>query len=739
MNIDINQLVPSQLERVVAFIREDDHVQFFQRQTSGELTTTTIATNYWIFLQSSELLKGCADVDGMFELNGELFFSALATFSSEKKYRSTLKFLKMSTGFTPSAMNAPFKTVSDLEQQVLSSSQIRLFSGMKFDEVLRMQIDLEVRTTPGFSFPNAEREGDAIIMIAMRDSSGWERLLSLDEIGEAEMLQTMVGLINERNPDVLEGHNFFNFDLPYIEKRAKLHKIKLNIGRNGKPMKGRKSRFNVAERTLDYNRYDVPGRHVVDTLHLVQLYDVIKREFSSYGLKAVAKYFNVAAENRTYVEGDKITELFDTNPEELKRYAMDDVRETDAISRILSPSFFYQSQLIPLTYQNCIVRGNATRIEGIFLAHYLNSGHSLPQPNAMERVAGGLTESFHAGVFDNVWHADVRSLYPSIIIAEGLQPANDKLGVFSNFLSKLRLFRLEAKEAMQASDNPADHEFFGALQSTFKILINSFYGYLGFSFGTFNDFTVAAQVTSRGREILTSMHNRLIELGAKVIEMDTDGLYFQPAKDYTGNEEDMRREIQKILPEGIEVELDAVYQAMFGYKSKNYALLHQDGRISLAGAALKSRGHEPFQRTFLHEMITLLLNKESVKVNDLFDDYCTKIKNHQLPLSQFVKSETLSQSVKAYRDKLIAKKGRRAASYELASKAEQEFRQGDQIKFYVTGTKKRVSVVENSKLFDPKSTERDENVLYYQTKLEELFKKFSDFIEQTESNQLELF
>jgi len=44
-----------------------------------------------------------------------------------------------------------------------------------------------------------------------------------------------------------------------------------------------------------------------------------------------------------------------------------------------------------------------------------------------------------------------------------------------------------------------------ALQQTFKILINAFYGYLAFGSGHFNDFAAADRVTTEGRRIVTAI------------------------------------------------------------------------------------------------------------------------------------------------------------------------------------------------------------------------------------------
>lgn len=91
--------------------------------------------------------------------------------------------------------------------------------------------------------------------------------------------------------------------------------------------------------------------HVVDTLHLAMLYDGANRNLESYNLKYLAKHFRIASDERTYVDGSKITELWNSDRATLLAYALDDVRETEALSAVLSPSYFYQTQLLPLKYQ----------------------------------------------------------------------------------------------------------------------------------------------------------------------------------------------------------------------------------------------------------------------------------------------------------------------------------------------------------------------------------------------------
>ncbi|HPO89683.1 MAG TPA: DNA polymerase domain-containing protein [Victivallales bacterium] len=734
--LNIDKICISKENRVVAVeINANSLAEIFIRDKQSILQRKKIAFSPFILLQKKELLPDNMGREFIFlkslGLNPEL--SVMVKFTDIKQYQSAIDYLKSSTGFTPSAPNAPYRVINDLIQQFLIQEQIRLFRGMSFREVRRLQFDIETLLTEGFDFPNPERENDKIAVICLRDNTGWKETLVLDNAkgGEKELLEKFVALINERDPDVIEGYNIFRFDLPFIETKAKKHGVKLAIGRDGSSMTSKNSRMSFAERTINYTKFEIYGRHIADLYHMVQLYDISHRDLEDFNLKSVAKHFGVQAENRTYIEAENIPDVFNNNPQKLAAYCSDDVKECDNISQILSPSYFYQTQIVPLSYQNVIVRGNATKIDAMLIAEYINSGFSLPYPEEARNFEGALTDAFESGIFENIWHCDIRSLYPSILLAGKKSPSRDKNKSFLRLLQTLKDFRLSAKDLAKIEKDQEKKEFYEALQSTFKILINSFYGYLAFSQGTFNDYALAAAVTSTGRCILSTMTDYLRKIGAKVIEIDTDGIYFQPPPDEKSPDL-MQKKIQSILPEGIEVELDNIYKAMFCYKSKNYALLMENGEFSVTGAALKSRGLEPFQRDYMSEFIKKLLLKDYEGIRQLKEKYRKMILNRELPLAKIAKTETLQDSLETYLKKINNGTGRRSAAYELASKSTRSYKQGDQVSYYVIGNKKKLSVVDNCRFLRDAPEIRDENVEYYLGKLEELDKKFSVFIPEKE-------
>ena len=85
------------------------------------------------------------------------------------------------------------------------------------------------------------------------------------EESERDAIKRLTNLIRERDPDVIEGHDLFRFDLPLLVARARKAKVKLDWGRSGGFLRSRPSRLQIAEKTIDYPKFAVDGRHFVDT------------------------------------------------------------------------------------------------------------------------------------------------------------------------------------------------------------------------------------------------------------------------------------------------------------------------------------------------------------------------------------------------------------------------------------------------------------------------------------------
>src|SRR5947208_4475765 len=570
------------------------------------------------------------------KLYGDLKYGWLITVDSWKELIALRNGLKNS--------GRDFFAFTDPVQHYLTATGRTLFKELPFEQLKRMQI--EVLATD-----------EHIMSIALSDNNRWEELIVVDphnlEESERNALKRLTAIIKERDPDVIEGHDLFRVHLPLLVARSKKLKTKLDWGRSGGFLRSRPSRLQIAEKTIDYPKFTIDGRHFVDTFLLAQFYDVGMRSLAGFERTEVARHFDLCdSEQVSGLTGKELERAYLGDSEMFQRRAFCGVRETRALSDLLSPSYFIQAQIFPYNYQDVIVRGNATRINALFLREYFRERHSIPELPMPRAFEGGYTDIFFTGVARNVWHCDVASLYPSIMLQFDCFPATDELQIFRHLLTDLRNFRLEAKARMRAERDPARQHHLQALQNTFKILLNSFYGYLGFAQGHFADFDAAARVTQIGRDLLKKMIEWLKAHGAQVIEVDTDGIYFVPPDDISV--EALHQDLAKELPPGIDVEFDEQFDAMFSYKAKNYALLTKDGDVVIKGGALKSRGLEKFQRVFLEEMIKLLMEGKPEAIGNLRDQCQKRIRDHEMPIDMLMKTDTLQDSLDKYRAKIGA-------------------------------------------------------------------------------------
>jgi DNA polymerase elongation subunit (family B) len=484
---------------------------------------------------------------------------------------------------------------------------------------------------------------------------------------------------------------------------------------------------------------------------LAQLHDVGARDLPSFGLKDIARHLGVAAAGRTYVDASNVAGQLRDDPDRLMAYAGDDALETLAISAILSPPYFAQAQLVPFDYQSAALRGSAAKVDALMLREYLRVGRAVPLPRPGQSVGGGLTAIWQQGVAAPVLHVDVTSLYPSIMLAGRVAPATDGHGVFLDLLGHLREVRVAAKRLAQTAATEEERQHQQAMSQSFKILINSFYGYLGFSSAQWNDFEAANRVTAEGRAVVTAIVERLRALGATPIEADTDGVYFTPPPEHAP-EADARLldDVAAGLPAGVTLELDGRYSAMFSYKMKTYALLDARGRVTLKGSAFRSRGLEPFQRRLIDEVVGLLLTRRRADVKAAIDRWLGEFAAHRVDVKVFARTETLQESLEVYRERVAAGLRAPAAAYELAAAGGRHVQPGDQISYYVAGRTARVAVNEVAKLAALWDAARpDENVEYYQSKVLEIWERFRRFTEhdglvpyredEPESPQLSLF
>ncbi len=542
-------------------------------------------------------------------------------------------------------------------------------------------------------------------MVAIRDSRGLATILDAPTPeDEKQLIIDLCALIRNHDPDIIENHNLFGFDLLFLEERAAKLGIPLEMGRRGGPMRleRREETLAIGPEARKRVRYSLAGRELIDTLDSVRRHDFVVRDMPGHRLKEVTRYFGIASPERVYIEGAAIFDTYRNEPEQVKHYALDDVQEVDGLSRRLQGAPFALASMAPRRYERLASAGPAMGIlEPILVRAYLHAGAALPRQAGKsgdgELHEGGAAHLLATGVAQQVVKADVASLYPSLMRTFQIGPSCDRLGVLLRVLSQLTDLRLAHKAAARtAPPDSVESNHHTATQAAMKILINAAYGYMGAgAMALFADSRAAGEVTQRGRAILTQLLNALRERGMALIEADTDGVYFSVPDGWTEDQERaLVEEIGTELPAGIRLEYEGRYRAMFSHEVKNYALLTYGERLVVHGVALRSSRAEPFGERFLRQALPCAMTGDILSVRQAYLDMVEAIRSRALPASDMGARVRLSKTPEAYNS---SRATHPEPQYEaLLNAGRRRWYPGERVRFYRSQNKQYVWLPEET-------------------------------------------
>src|SRR5260370_25321754 len=192
-------------------------------------------------------------------------------------------------------LDTTYYQVGPVEQYLLQTGGV-YFPGLKFEDLHRLQFDLETTSLD----PHRGR----IFLIAIRDSRGFATTLEAPHPNdEAEMITQLCQIVRDRDPDIVENHNLFLFDLQFLEYRAQVLGVPLRLVRSGGPerLERREETLAIVPEARRPVRYSIAGRELIDTLDAVRRYDFVVRDLPSHGLKDVGPHFDIATPDRAYL------------------------------------------------------------------------------------------------------------------------------------------------------------------------------------------------------------------------------------------------------------------------------------------------------------------------------------------------------------------------------------------------------------------------------------------------------
>lgn len=533
-----------------------------------------------------------------------------------------------------------FLAVSPVEQYMMYSG-CRMFKGYNnYDELVRMQFDLE---TQGLN-PQVH----SIEQIGIRTNKGFEKVISIEgktkeekKCNELIAIREFLRIISEIKPDILAGHNSENFDWNFIIVRCDvlgypLSELSLDYFNHPIYKKNKETVLKLGGEVEYYKQTIMWGFNIIDSLHAVRRAQAIDSNMKSASLKYVTKYLKLKKENRVYVPGDKISEVWNvleplyafnnsngdwyqlTEKRGLlegyeavsgryivERYLLDDIWETDKIELKLNESNFLIAKMLPTSFQRACTMGTAGIWKLIMLAWCYERGLAIPAFGQQRSFTGGLSRLLKVGYADNVVKLDYNSLYPSIILTWNIKTNLDITDSMVSMLEYVLTQREKYKELKSSfgkkasklkdellsfngsemekrtlkqkiSEYEAESAANDKKQLPLKILANSFFGSFGgcnvFPFG---DTICAEKTTCIGRMSLRLMISHFSKLGYTPIVGDSVTSDTPLFIKYNDNNMIDIKSISEIIDDA-SIKIDELGRE-YDYSKKNYKVLCRSG------------------------------------------------------------------------------------------------------------------------------------------------------------------
>ncbi|MEM4133620.1 MAG: DNA-directed DNA polymerase [Candidatus Micrarchaeia archaeon] len=457
---------------------------------------------------------------------------------------------------------------------------------------------------------------------------------------EREMIEKFCDLIEEKDIDILAGYNSSVFDIPYLQARAKELGIKLGLGRGRSEPKIK--RIGMTTHTK------LEGRVHSDIYYLVRILAAAQAiKLERHTLEEV--YKELVGGDDWKVDMFSIYKMWDDENKrtELLEYAIKDAKAAHEIFKKLYPLEVELARLTKITLPNISGSTTGQMVESLLMDESYKRGYIIPQKPSWAQdfskpIQGAYVKLPSPGIYERIAVFDFRSLYPSIITSHNIDPYTINCGheeckngrnkapngfyfcekekglVPSAILHLLELrkkIKKELKEA-QKSGNEKEVSMLNARVAALKIVLNTVYGMLNYPKSRWYSRECAESITAFGRNYIQEVGRRAEEKGFKVLYSDTDSIFLLLENKTEKDAINFMEEINKTLPETMELELENIYKrGVFVSKKqeketgakKKYALVTEDGKIKIRGFELVRRDWSKIARETQRKVLEAIL------------------------------------------------------------------------------------------------------------------------------------
>ena len=310
----------------------------------------------------------------------------------------------------------------------------------------------------------------------------------------------------------------------------------------------------------------IQGRTHIDLYPMMKFFGFIGLiKAQRFTLDAVAE--DVLGSKKLKMAKEDIWRLWDSNDiDHLCEYSLVDSELTYALGERFIPIEAELSGVAKMPLFDTTLSTSGQLVENLLMFHATGKGILIPNKpgggSIGERLAAPIQGAFvklpEPGIYDNVAVLDFRGLYPSIIVSYNIDPgtlitrqenaedcfvsptgamfSKKQVGLIPFVLDYLIDMRMVLKKKLKTLDKSSDEYVrLGARSHAFKILSNSFYGYMGYARSRWYSRPCAESVTAWGRKHIMETIEAAEKSGFQVLYADTDSVFllYKDKKDVT--------------------------------------------------------------------------------------------------------------------------------------------------------------------------------------------------------------
>ncbi len=558
-----------------------------------------------------------------------------------------------------------------------------------------LALDIECVSLKGGEMPEPRK--DPVVMISLVFSEPYKGKTSLvlstrsdSEVKpfetEKEMLEELISIIMDYDPDIITGFNINNFDIPYLLERMKQNEIQ--------PIFGRCKKHVTKNQIANRYKINITGRIIVDS------FEIVKKDFSlkRYDLNTVAK--ELLGETKEDVRRSEIEKFWKGTQEKFKLLIRYSKKDAELAMKLLLKlnlldKYIALSKITGTLLQDILDSGETTRIENLILREFNKEDYILPcKPTGAEvskrekarkvELKGGYVLEPKKGLHSSVIVLDFKSMYPSLIrtfnicsttliMSDGVEnpivspsgakfvPENVRKGIIPRILEKLMEERQRVKEIVKKEEGPEKRRELKAKELALKIMSNAFYGYFGYPRAKIYSMEIANSITAFGRETIKKTKDFIEKnFGYEVIYGDTDSVMvkvpYQKLEEIKRAGEEVAKRVTSILKGVMELEFEKIFKRFLPLTKKRYAAWVFESKGDGWEEKIETKGIETVRRDWcdltsevIEKVLEIILKREDIKeAVRYFKQVVDEMVEGKVPIQKLVITKTMTKRAEGY-------------------------------------------------------------------------------------------